>query len=776
MVTSPPPFLPRASHFLIALICMFVFGSCAVIVRDYPRNTPFVYKTNINIKGNISSDTVALLVPRLKGQLDDSMRARSVSKVLWSVMKKPPVYKSDNAEKSVTYMKALLRSMGYTRDSISYDTVVTRNGDQYKTTVNFNVNPGIVILIDSFAYNFKNAELQRIALENQDDALVKEGDPFAKATISSEFDRLVELYRTKGFLKFGREEMIGLWDTLNLAILNPSMDPFEQILLLDSIKRSRNEPKANLEIRLRPNYDSSKMVKFYVGNIYVYPEFHPDTTGYTKKESLLKGGIKVIYYEKLYRPKIFPENIYFRKGDVYNQKLYLKTINRFNTLGSWRLVNIEPVPRKFQDTADYIIKLTPAKKYSFTANIEGSRNQSAVSGNLFGIALNLGLQNRNFARGANLASTNLRYGIEAGDSSLRQTEQFAFSHNISFPRLMPPFKFIPDRFRETGRTILAFNAANTERAALFNLTTVNASWGYELQAPPTLFFLRFPNIEYSYLVPRQKLLDLFASNPSLKNIFTDGLIASIIGGFTLTDHRKDDWEQVFRMNSELSGLITGLVKSKFLDTNLYQFIKADAEIIRKYNFRRNALVTRIFLGIGWEFEHTANPSKRNNLPFFKEYFAGGPNSMRAWGLRKLGPGSALKAFKGTGSTPERYGDLQIETNLEYRFPLTSMGALKVNGAVFTDIGNIWFLKNAAGDPEEVFSLSRFFKDLGVGIGTGLRLDFGFFVVRMDYSYKAKDPSPSKINPDHSAYQNKWFAYPLLKGDQFQIGLSYPFIL
>ncbi len=744
------------------------------MVKDYPRNTPFVYKTNINITKNIASDSASILSSRLKGQIDDSLRARSVSKVLWSIMRKPPVYKSDNAEKSVTYMKALLHSMGYTRDSITYDTVVARTGDQYKTTVTFTVNPGILTLIDSFAYNFKNADLQKIAVESQEDALVKEGDPFAKAAISSEFDRLVELYRTKGYLRFGREEMIGLWDTLNLAILNPSMDPFEQIILLDSIKRSRNEPHANLEIRLRPNFDSSKLVKYYVGNIDVYPDYRPDTIGLARKSELVRGGINVIYYERVYRPKIFPENIYFRKGDVYNQKYYIKTINRFNSLGSWRLVDIEPVPRKNQDTADYVIHLTPAKKYSFTANLEASRNQSAVSGNLFGIGLNVALQNRNFAKGANISSTSLRFGVEAGDTSLRQTQQFAFSHNISFPRLMPPFKFIPDKFRETGRTLLTFNAANTERTNLYNLTTVNGSWGYELQDLPTLFFVRYPNIEYSYLKPRQQLLDLIRDNPGLKNIFTDGLIESAIGGFSLSHGYKTKWAQVFRMNVEISGLLTRFIKNDFFDSNLYRFTKVDMEIVRKTNFGRNTLVTRGFFGIGIESNSTKNPLKRNNLPFFKEYFAGGPNSMRAWAVRKLGPGSTVKDFKGVGSTPERYGDLQLEFNLEYRFPLFAMGAVQFNGAFFTDIGNVWFVKNGASTEKlEIFKLSRLAKDLAVGIGTGLRMDFGFFVVRMDYSYKAKDPSPSTINAN---LQNKWFGYSLLKGDQFQIGLSYPFIL
>lgn len=147
--------------------------------------------------------------------------------------------------------------------------------------------------------------------------------------------------------------------------------------------------------------------------------------------------------------------------------------------------------------------------------------------------------------------------------------------------------------------------------------------------------------------------------------------------------------------------------------------------------------------------------------------------MRAWKLRQLGPGSAIKSF-GTDGSPDRYGDVQVEANIEYRFPYFNVNGVKVNGALFTDIGNIWFLKKEAGDPEEIFTFNNFINDLAVGVGTGLRIDFsGFLVLRLDYSFKAKDPSP---RPENAASQNKWFYnWDPLKG-QLQIGISYPFTL
>ena len=145
--------------------------------------------------------------------------------------------------------------------------------------------------------------------------------------------------------------------------------------------------------------------------------------------------------------------------------------------------------------------------------------------------------------------------------------------------------------------------------------------------------------------------------------------------------------------------------------------------------------------------------------------------MRAWSLRKLGPGSVIKDFT---QNPDRFGDVQLEFNAEFRFLIATIGGFKIESALFTDIGNVWYLKKEASIyPEEVFNFSRLAKDLAVGVGTGLRVDFNFFLVRLDYSYKAKDPSPS---PENAALQNKWFGYKFNKGDILQLGINYPFRL
>ncbi len=769
---------------LIAISILFSFSSCKTtdvsyrlptIVKQYPENNPFVFKTNIKLEGNFTNDEKNSFLSRLNNQLDDSMRVRIVEKLSWQVMKKPPVYNSENADKSIDFMRSLLKSEGYFHDSLRYDTLTivkeNRKGDQLRTIVNFHVSPGKLIRFDSISFNFKTPELQALAIKNKHESFVKKNNAFSQPVISKELDRLVDIYRNNGYMRFTRDEIIGLWDTLDVSLLNPTFDLFEQIQLLEKLRQRRNNPTVDVEVRLRPGLDSSKLTKYYIGAITIYPDFSKDTIGISQKIYDVNGS-KIISNHQLFKPGFLPTNVYFKRGDLYNQRNYFKTINRFNALGAWRLVNFEQIPRNDTDTVDLNLRLTPAEKYSFTANLEGSINTANyLAGNLFGLGLNLGLQNRNFGMVSNQSNTNIRFGTELNVSKGQQfvqTRQFVISHNIFFPRTIPKFFPLPEKYRENIKTILSINAARTERRDLFDLTTFNSSWGYEMQWKNKLFSLKIPNVEFSNLQPKDSLKRLFLLNPSLPLIFNDGLVISTIGSYFVSNF-KNNFTTSFRMNVEQSGLLTGLIRNKTLDSNLYRFFKLDTEFSASKKIRKNELAFRAVAAIGIEFESTTDPQKRKYLPFFKQYFAGGPNSMRAWGIRKLGPGSTSKPFS---SSPDRFGDIQFEMNAEYRFYITSISGVKINSALFTDIGNIWFLRPHPDFPNGDFKFSNFTKDLAVGIGTGLRIDFDFFLIRLDYAFQARNPSSAD-----PLVQHKWFynwKFDTWKQGQLQLGIGYPF--
>ena len=575
-------------------------------------------------------------------------------------------------------------------------------------------------------------------------------------------------------MKFTRNELVAVWDTLNVSFLQPMVNPLEQIELINQLTKQKENPTATLEVKLKPGYDSAKLVKFYVGRVYIYPDFSQDSL-IRKDTVVLDSTYTVIQSQNLFKPKILSQNIYLRKGQVYNQNRYIRTVDRFNSNVAWRLATVEQKPRPGTDTVDFIVRLVPAKKYLFVANLEASRNQNPFLfylGNLLGIGVNVTLQNRNFARVAAQTNTILRYGTELSISKgvpLVSLRQAGVGYNIVFPKIIPPF-FSAERYREAS-TVLSFNATNTQRADYYNLITFNTSWSYLLQRRNKLWAVKIPNIEYSFLDAKPKLIALFDSNPGLKNLFNDGLIVSGIGSVTVTGGTKKNLNSL-KANLELSGFLASLIPSEFIKKNIYRYIKPDVEFKRIRKIGTSDLVLRSFIGVGIPVKVNSGSGYRSQyLPFFKAYSAGGPNSMRAWGLRRLGPGHSLNYFY---YFPDRFGDIQFETNLEYRFFLFELFGFKVNSAFFTDIGNVWFMHANPDFPGGEFKASNFLRDLGVDVGTGARVDLGFFLIRLDYGLKVHNPTPEPVNAEGQyQYFYNWSLKYLL-GGVLQFGVTYPF--
>ena len=774
-------------------------------VKDFPKDKPFVYKTNINLLGNFSKKEKNNLESALDVQLEDSVNPKANQKIFWQVIKRPPVFDTASVQSSKKFMLAMLHTSGYFKSDINYDTTTDRKNEQVRVTLNFNVTPGPLWHFDSVWYTIKKPELQHltdstlradtskrnmvdsvsiglrkpfqnIADSTRSESFLRKGSSFSQDTIAMELDRLAELYRNNGYMRFTRNELVAVWDTLDVSLLKPMLDPLEEIQLIDKMAKERQNPTATLEIKLRPGYDSSRLVKFYVGKVYIFPDYGPDST--LKKDTVvLNSSYTVIYNQYLFKPKILPQNIYIRHGQPYNQNRYSRTIDRFNSNVAWRFVSMEQKVRPGTDTVDFYIKLVPSQKYLFIANLEGSRNDNTsplVAGNLLGVGANVSLQNRNFAKVAAQTNTSLRYGTEFNISKKQRfvnSREASIGYNIVFPKIIPQLKFLPERFR-AARTILGFNLSNTQRIDLYNLTTFNTSWSYELQRRNKLYALKVPNIEYSLLKSKPRLDTIFQQNPGLKNLFNDGLVVSAIGSFTMNWGNKKNLN-TFRANLEESGLLTSLIPNDFIQKNLYRFIKPNAEYIRIMKVGNNDLVARAFLGVGIPLRiDTGSGYRSEYLPFFKAYSAGGPNSMRGWGLRRLGPGHALQA---DSTFPDRFGDIQFETNLEYRFYLFKLFGFKFNSAFFTDIGNVWFMHRSPDFLGGEFTFKHFLSDLGIDVGTGIRVDLGFFLIRLDYALKVHNPTPEPVNADA---QNHYFYNWNLKyvlGGVLQFGVTYPFL-
>jgi hypothetical protein len=181
-------------------------------------------------------------------------------------------------------MHALLNSLGYFRDKIRYDTTRTViNKNQIRTTVNFSVDPGNPFLLDTINYVLQDATLQQLTIDNKPAAKIKTGDPFAKGIIGEELDRLIDHYRNNGYLRLTRDDLVGIWDTLDLALLKPIADPLEQLKVFQQVRERSGTPTANLEIRLRPETAKEKLIQYKVGKITLFPDFTQDHLNHSER-------------------------------------------------------------------------------------------------------------------------------------------------------------------------------------------------------------------------------------------------------------------------------------------------------------------------------------------------------------------------------------------------------------------------------------------------------------------------------------------------------------
>lgn len=763
------------------MLLPMLLSSCALtFVRKYPKNKAFVYQTNVRVQDAKNTSEKNELQSRLQEQLDDSLRVRTKSYPLWNTIRQPPVFDTNNIVRTKAYMTALMRSLGYFASDIrsQWDTD-TVHGDQYRTTIDFFVKPGKNLTLDSIDYVMATPEWQALVKKYQRNSTLKKGQPYSKAVIAQELDRLVNLLRNNGYYKVSREDLYAEVDTVVAALIDPTLDPFEQAILLEQLQRRRENPTIDVIFKQRLGRDTAHLQPYYINTVTIYPDVPAaiDTFENVRRDTTRIGRFIVITRSDKFRRRFLTTYTALKPGRIYRQDDYFKTINTFNQLGAWQQANVDVFENQKADSLlDVEITLYPAKKFTAIFDVELSRNNAnnvnpdlVAASNLFGLGFNVGFRNRNFARQSIQTTTNARVGFELG-RNVFQTFQTSLTHNIYIPKFLPPWSaFMKNKDSiEAPRTVISMNAAYTDRRNFFKLVSSNIAFGWEWVHKSGVWLFRPLNIEYTILTKSDSLNKLEFRNPYLKYAFNDGLVIGMQGAFRWQKQTGRHFNSV-RITGEESGAIVGL--SKQLDTKgkLFRFVKADIEYKHLIQYRKSALAMRVFGGMGIAYGDSSRGVKERSLPFFKQYIAGGPNSMRAWQVRQLGWGSNIPPNDTTFR--DRFGDVQLEANIEYRFHVATLpGGIKLGSAFYVDAGNIW-LRKTFGDPaldSAEFKLGRLAQDIAIGAGTGLRFDFNFFLIRLDYAYKVKDPQ--RRRPGEKEWLYNWGLF----NGQFQLGINYPF--
>jgi hypothetical protein len=769
---------------LLAIALLVSLFACTV-PRKYPSRRPFVFATNIRVEGNLKPSDKQDLTVRLSNQLDDSLRVQEVSIAgVYRRVMYPPVFDTANLRRSIGFMVALLNASGYfnpvIKDTIRRDTVRFRlhpEKDQYRVRVDFKVWPGEQLRLDSISYALNTPELQRLAIDTRSQSLLKKGIPYSKQVLSDELDRLVTLFQNHGYYRLTKQDLYIERDTVLSGLLDPALDPFQQAALLEKLRQKRQNPTVSVVVLQRVVTDSSRVIPYTIGHVTVYPDLPillEDTVTVSNIDTSSARGFTIISRTNKFKPKTIVENTYLLPGQPYKWQKYVQTVNRFNQLGAWQQASMTFDPSDNSDSVlNATLKLYPTtKKYEIAPSLEASRNTNDIlsTGTLFGVAVNLALLNRDAFREAVQTTTNLRGGVEFGGKFI-QTADVSLSHSIAFPKAIGP-RFITKRFpQDSVRTVVNGNTSYTDRrlpdeSEFFSVKSINGSVGWEWNHPNKTYLLKPINIEYTQLTKSDSFRRYLDSFPSLNLAFRTGLVIS--SQFVYNSVRKHGiGTDLFTLSAESSGFLLGFIKP-LNDGDLWRFVRGNVEYRHHVDWRTTQLAFRLFAGAGLAY---GKPGPvQESLPFYKAFFAGGPNSMRGWTIRQLGLGSANFYDTAHGGILDRFGDIQLEANAEYRFPIGTFLSCKLQSALYVDAGNIWDrhpIDTSAAQKGSDFQLNNFYKAFAVDAGTGLRLVFQYFIIRLDYAYKLKDPE--SIN-----FPNAWFHNLNLFKGQFQLGIGYPF--
>ncbi len=708
----------------------------------------------------------------------------------------PVVVDTFLVNKSAKQIKLFLNNKGYfissVKDSVCYER-------RKKANVYYKIKAAAPYTLNKIDFKIPDDLLKYYVWGDTSHTLLLKGNNYDADVIQKERDRITNGLNNTGYFLFTKDYIYFEVDT------------------------SIGNRKVNITIGIKNyakkfNEYSDSIVetphqRFFVNNIYIQPDFISKKEDAAPKDTLFINNYNILHTEKLkYKTKVLLDAVFIRKGEYYQMNNVEATYKRLSELKTFKTINIF-FTQTGNEYLDCYIQLSPILKQSFTVETEGTNR----SGNL-GISSSFVFQNRNLFKGAEVFELRLKGGIEAqktfqNNSSvidlkqpqLFNTMEFGPELNINIPRFLLPFK-VKSSMNSNPKTVFT-SALNYQRRSDYTRKITNFSFGYTWKETTkkthTINPIVIDFVKVDPTLAFQAILDL-PKNIILRNSFRNHLSTSTRYTFTYDeqDVRKQENFSYFRLNVESSGnILRGLynfVDTKFpgneyntfvkKDTNktppaIYtfqgipfsQYLRVDADYRFYYNPNEiNKIVFRIAAGIGKPL--TNFPS----LPFERSFFSGGANGIRAWQSRTLGPGS----YSSDVFSFDQFGDGQLEGNIEYRFKLFKM----LNGAFFMDAGNIW-QRPLAGNiwlhPNETarpgdFKLNRFYKEIAIGSGIGIRADFSFFIIRLDIGIKVRDPQfeEKKRWVIQHLFDN-WKHDNRVNGNAynffaFNIGIGYPF--
>lgn len=702
---------------------------------------------------------VPLRIYCLSGQ--DS--TRGFNKFLRKLGDEPSIYDPLIAGKSKQEMEKAVRNMGYMRAKVHLDTLSRKN----RMKLNYRIEAGKPYIVQQIMYNIDDMQINDFIEKDSANSRLYEGMPFDISVLDAERQRITKLLQNNGYYHFNKDFLVYQADTVrNTYQVNLTMK------LLPFQKRKEDEPTQHKQYTIRNvNYLADENV-LLTDNAF---------TGY---DSLHHKGLNVYYKDKAYlRPSILWNFNYINPKKLYNEDDVQTTYTSMGRLRALKYTNIrfDEVTQNDSAMLDANVLLTKGKNQSISFEIEGTNS----AGDL-GAAVSTTFQHRNLfkgsetftikARAAYEAITGLQEGYENDDY-----QEFGVEASLNFPEFKFPFlsSDFKRRIRATSEVGIDFNS---QLRPEFTRTLASASWSYRwTDKKRSQHRIDLLDVNYIYVPWKSDNFESYLANLTDRNSiliksYEDQLIVRL--GYTYSYNSANDRTRTsnnrksysLRLNIEEAGnlLYAGSkaihrkpkADKGYVIANIpfAQYVKGDFDFARNWNIDNlNSLVFHVGMGIAYPYGNS------QVLPFEKRYFSGGPNSVRGWSVRSLGPGG-FKGTEGSMNYISHSGDIKLDLNLEYRTHLF----WKFNGAFFVDAGNIWNIRDYEGQEEGTFRFNRFYKQLAVAYGLGIRFDLDYLIIRFDGGMKA-------INPMLSGKDKYPFVRPNFNRDfAFHFAVGYPF--
>ncbi|MCB9080708.1 MAG: BamA/TamA family outer membrane protein [Lewinellaceae bacterium] len=679
----------------------------------------------------------------------------------------PAIFSEDLATASANAMRYYLEYRGYYDAQSFWDETVYGKKDK-KVKVTYFVEPGHRYLIDSVFFSSPDSRIDSLLQLSKNASQLKRGEGLEGKQYELEKDRITQFLRNQGYAYFSSNYIQPLE-------VDTTVRPFHVQVYLTVAA---------------PLTDSTHQ-QYRVGNVTVFPDFDPTVPDSLLRDTLINGiRFRTPGGELSVRPQEMLRGIHLYPKSFYSQEDYDLTNRQLGALGVFKFVRIKTeVNREQPQLLDIIIELSQAPRFEMGFDFElnyTNRSNAAGSGNLIGLSASPSMRHRNLFKGAELLIGNLSGGVEVNPDpkarfwntiDLRAQGDLYFPHFRDYLGLWHLNDLLPiyrkrkaagiafyDQLQEYATTRLTTSYNYVLLLDFYRYTLANFSYGYELQRGGRRYLITQAAIDFLRPDFYQQGQALREANPFFANSFGNQLFLSLLFrefNYTYNSRKNRKGESsYFSLNAETAGAETYAINSLYNriagrkdtlqigETDFSQYLRLESEFryFRDYSPKRS-IVARLNIGFSRPFGFS------RNVPYVKQFYVGGPNSIRGWAARGLGPGGYIDSLTVNANNRLFFyqtGDLKLEFNLEYRFNIF----WRLNGALFLDGGNVWTISRDGSRPGSQFrwspdksaegttpqgSYDPFYQQIALSPGLGFRLDLTYFVFRLDFGFPLRYP-------------------------------------